>query len=110
MRPPVCNRCGCCGGARGAYSHRLGYVACRDCYHAAFVAEALAEADRVERQRMVAAGIRAAGRRLGDDRQRRRLADQALIIETASSVHEVDRALREVERLGMKVGRRWSMR
>ncbi len=99
MRPPVCNRCGCRGGA---YSHRLGYVACWDCYHAAFATEALAEADRVERQQAIAATIRRVADRIAD----RRVADRAGAIAVAAAAAEVDRLLGEVERLGVKVRRR----
>ena len=64
------------------------------------------EAERIDRQRKVAARIRGVLGQVDGNQRRQMLADRALLIETADSADEVLVLLDEVERLGVKVRRR----
>lgn len=97
---PVCARCGWSRGV--AYSYRLSQSVCWRCHHGSFTPDEIAEAERVELQARIASAIRGAG---ADARQRGKLADRALLIETAPTADEVVELLDEVERLGVAVER-----
>jgi hypothetical protein len=97
--------CEQCGRKGAAWSLRLGEVVCWDHYHTSFSPEELAEVERIERQRAIARAIRSVVED-ADSPTATKLADQALLFETAASVDEVLTLLDRVEALGVTFERR----